>query len=75
VTDEVTGNHDRAVLIAATASVLSARAGVIVEHPMLPGIGERIAELRASIPAAKIEACVAAGRVATPAEVVAMLTA
>jgi len=40
---------------------------------MLPGIGDRIAALRASIPAAEVDACVAAGRVATPAEVVAML--
>jgi serine/threonine-protein kinase PknK len=73
VTEQVAGNQERAVRIAAAASVLSSKAGVVVEHPMLPGIGEKIAELRASIPAAEVEACVAAGRVASPAEVLAML--
>jgi non-specific serine/threonine protein kinase len=75
VTEQLSGAHDRAVRIAASASVLSAKAGVVVEHPMLPGIGDRIAELRASIPVAEIEACVAAGRIATPAEIVAILAA
>jgi predicted ATPase len=73
VTEQVAGNHERAVRIAASASVLSSKAGVVVEHPMLPGIGEKIAALRASIPAAEVDACVAAGRVATPTEVLAML--
>ena len=73
VTEQVTGNHERAVRIAASASVLSAKSGVVVDHPMLPGIGEKIAELRALIPAAEVEACVAAGRVASPAEVIASL--
>ena len=49
------------------------KAGVVVDHPMLPGIGDRIAALRASISAAEVDACVAAGRVATPAEVLAIL--
>lgn len=71
--EQLAGHHARAVQIAAAASVLSVKAGIVVEHPMLPGIGERIAALRASIPAAEVDACVAAGRVATPAEVLAML--
>ena len=71
--EQLAGHPARAVQIAAAASVLSVKAGVVVDHPMLPGIGERIAALRASIPAAEVDACVAAGRVATPAEVLAML--
>jgi predicted ATPase len=75
VTEEAQGRHERAVQIAAAAAVLSKTAGVVVEHPMVPGIGERIAELRGMIPAAEVEAVMAAGRVPTPREVLLSLAA
>lgn len=39
-----------AAAVAAVAQVMSARTGVVVEHPMAPGAAERIEELRARTP-------------------------
>jgi non-specific serine/threonine protein kinase len=75
VTEEAAGRHDEAVRIAAASAILSKTAGVVVEHPMVPGIGERIAELRAMIPAVEVEAAMAAGRAPTPGEVLQALAA
>jgi hypothetical protein len=54
---------------------MSARAGVVVEHPMAPGVAERIEALRASVPRKELDALVASGRALTPATVLAMVTA
>ena len=75
VTEQAGGNTELAVRVAASAAVLSAKAGVLIEHPMVPGISERIAELRESIPSAQVDALVASGDVASTAEVLAMVGA
>ncbi len=75
VTEEAAGRHEEAVRIAAASAILSKTAGVVVEHPMVPGIEERIAELRAMIPTAEVEAAMAAGRAPTPGEVLKALAA
>ncbi len=72
-TEAAAGDIDRAVVIAAAAQAMSARAGVVVEHPMAPGVAERIESLKASIPRAELEALVASGRALTPAAVLAMV--
>jgi predicted ATPase/tRNA A-37 threonylcarbamoyl transferase component Bud32 len=74
-TEAAAGNASRAVTIAAAAQEMSARAGVVVEHPMAPGVAERIEALRASVPRKELDALVASGRALTPATVLAMVTA
>ncbi len=69
------GNAERALAIAAAAEVMSSRAGVVVEHPMAPGVAERIEELKATIPREQLEELMATGAAMTPAEVLAMLAA
>jgi predicted ATPase len=64
---------ERAVEIAAAAHVLSERAGVVVEHPMDPGVLGRIEALKATIPQATLEDLVASGRTLSPAAVLAMV--
>lgn len=66
------GNATRAVEIATAAQAMSERAGVVVEHPMAPGVAERIAALRATIPPAELDALQRAGGALTPADVLAM---
>jgi predicted ATPase/tRNA A-37 threonylcarbamoyl transferase component Bud32 len=68
------GNSEHAVQIAAAAQVLSARAGVVVEHPMATGVAERIEALKTSIPQQALDALVASGRALTPTEVLALVT-
>jgi non-specific serine/threonine protein kinase len=67
------GRSQRAVAIAAAADALSARAGAVVEHPMDPGVVERIEALKASIPKAELDGLVADGRTLSPAAVLAMI--
>ncbi|CAN5753805.1 hypothetical protein BH23GEM9_BH23GEM9_12080 [soil metagenome] len=74
-TEAAAGNASRAVTIAAAAHEMSARAGVVVEHPMAPGVAERIEALRASVPRGELDALVASGSALTPAAVLAMVTA
>ncbi len=69
------GGTERAVAIAAAAEVMSRRAGVVIEHPLAPGVAERIAALRATVPRAELEALLASGSAMTPAEVLAMVAA
>jgi non-specific serine/threonine protein kinase len=71
-TEAADGRPERAVEFAAAAHVMSARAGVVVEHPMAPGISERIETLKAAVPSDALEALVARGRSLTPAAVMAM---
>lgn len=69
------GETERAVAIAAAAEMLSRRAGVVVEHPLAPGVAERIDALRASIPKEQLDVLVASGSAMTPADVLAILDA
>jgi len=68
------GRSERAVAIAAAADALSERAGVVVEHPMDPGVVDRIEALKASIPKAKLDGIVANASTLSPAEVLVMIT-
>jgi tetratricopeptide (TPR) repeat protein len=67
------GRPERAVAIAAAADALSERAGVVIAHPMDPGVVERIAVLKASIPKAALDGLVAGAQALTPAAVLAMV--
>ena len=67
------GQSERAVAIAAAAAALSARAGVVVEHPMDPGVVGRIEALKSSIPKAALDGLVASASTLTPAAVLAMV--
>jgi hypothetical protein len=72
-TEAAAGNLERAVTIAAAAQVMSAKAGVVIEHPMAPGVAERIEALRASVPKGELDLLVASGSALTPAAVLAMV--
>jgi len=61
------------VAIAAAAHVLSERAGVVVEHPMDPGVVGRIEALKATIPQATLDDLIASGSTLSPAAVLAMV--
>ncbi len=67
------GRSERAVAIAGAAQDLSARAGVVIDHPMDPGVAERIEALKATIPEATLAGLEADARGLTPAGVLAML--
>ena len=69
------GRSERAVVIAAASQALSDRAGVVVDHPMDPGVEERIEALKASIPKAKLDGLVANAGALSPAAVLAMIGA
>jgi hypothetical protein len=71
--DAAEGRTERAVRIAAAAHVMSERAGVVVEHPMAPGLSDRIEALKASISQADLDALVASGRALSPSAVLAMV--
>jgi predicted ATPase/tRNA A-37 threonylcarbamoyl transferase component Bud32 len=74
-TEAAAGNTSRAVAIAAAAHEMSARAGVVVEHPMAPGVAGRIEALKASVPKQELDGLVASGSAMTPAAVLAMISA
>jgi predicted ATPase len=67
------GRSERAVEIAAAAEALSERAGVVVEHPMDPGLVGRIDALKASIPKGKLDGIVAQASALSPAAILAMV--
>ncbi|MEA3247563.1 MAG: protein kinase [Gemmatimonadota bacterium] len=67
------GNAERAVAIAAAARALSTRAGVVVDHPMDPGVQERIEALKAGIPSGKVAGLEADAATLTPAAVLELL--
>ncbi len=67
------GRTARAVEIAAYAEALSQRAGVVIAHPMAPGLAERIEALKATIPRGELDDLVAAASTLTPAAVLAMV--
>lgn len=68
-------NPGRAIQIAVAAQAMSERAGAVVDHPMAPGMAERIAAFRAAIPKQELDVLVASGSALTPAAVLAMVAA
>lgn len=72
--EDAAGNHERAVAIASAADAMSQQAGVVVEHPMAPGVSERIESLRASIPREQLDELVASGGGLSPSEVLALVS-
>jgi tetratricopeptide (TPR) repeat protein len=64
---------ERAIEIAAVAHGLSRRAGVVIAHPMAPGLAERIEALKASIPKVALEGLEAKASTLSPAGIVAMV--
>jgi hypothetical protein len=67
------GRTERAVAVAAVADALTARAGVVIAHPMAPGLTEKIAALKASIPVQDLEALVVRAEAQTASDVLAMV--
>jgi hypothetical protein len=67
------GRAERAVVVAAAARALSERAGIVVAHPLLPEIVERIEALKAEVPGDALDGLVAKAAALTPAAVLAML--
>ena len=67
------GRPERAVAIAAAAHALSERAGVVIAHPMDPGLASRIESLKASIPKGTLDGLVASASALSPAAVLAMI--
>ncbi|MFN0152641.1 MAG: protein kinase domain-containing protein [bacterium] len=67
------GRPERAVAIAAAAQALSERAGVVIAHPMDPGLAGRIEALKASIPKGMLDGLVANASTLSPAAVLAMV--
>jgi tetratricopeptide (TPR) repeat protein len=67
------GRAERAVSIAAAARALSERAGIVVAHPLLPGIVERIDALKGTIPRDALDGLVTKAAAMTPAAVLAMV--
>ena len=75
VAEAASGNVERALAIAAAAEVMSQRAGVVVEHPLAPGVAEQIEALKATVPRERLDELMGSGAAMTPAEVLAMLAA
>jgi tetratricopeptide (TPR) repeat protein len=67
------GRSERAVTIAAAAEALSQRAGVVIAHPMDPGLAARIEALKARIPKGDLAGLVADAGALTPAAILAMV--
>ena len=64
---------ERAVTIAAAAEALSRRSGVVISHPMDPGVVERIETLKAAIPSADLDRLLAEAEELTPAAALALI--
>jgi predicted ATPase len=67
------GRRERAVEIAAAAEALSTRAGVVIDHPMDPGLAERIEALKSSIPKGTLDGLVAKASTLSPAAILGMV--
>jgi hypothetical protein len=67
------GRPERAVEFAGAAHALSERAGIVIAHPMDPGVTSRIEALKASIPKARLDGLVANAGGLSPAAVLAMV--
>jgi len=68
------GRPERAVAIGSAAQALTERAGVVCDHPMDPGVVDRIEELKSAIPAATVGGLLAGASELTPADVLAILS-
>ena len=73
--ESMAGRREIALQLAAAAEVLAERAGVVVEHPMAPGLAAQIETLKASVPRDALEGFTAQGRSLTPADVAALVAA
>jgi hypothetical protein len=73
VVDAAEGRPERAVAFAAAAHALSQRAGIVITHPMDPGVTSRIDALKASIPRGRLDGLVANASVLSPAAILAMV--
>jgi non-specific serine/threonine protein kinase len=71
--EAASGRPERAVTIAAAAQALSERAGVVIQHPMDPGLAARIEALKASIPKTTLDGLEAKASALSPAAVLAMI--
>jgi len=71
--EEAEGRSERAVTIAAAAQALSERAGVVVDHPMDPGVSARIQALRKSVPQRSPASSATAAATLSPAAVLALV--
>lgn len=67
------GRSENAVAIAAAADGLSKRAGVVVDHPMDPGVVDRIEALKAGIPKGKLDGLVEEAEALSVAEVLGLV--
>ncbi len=67
------GNAERALQIAAAAEAFSARAGIVIDHPMDPGLLGRIEALKASIPRGTLDGIDAHAKMMTPEAVLLMV--
>ena len=72
--EAVEGRSERAIAIAAAAHAFSERTGVVIEHPMDPGVLNRIDALKASIPAGRLEGLLSNASVLSSTEVLAMIS-
>jgi hypothetical protein len=68
------GRPERAAAIAAAAHALNERAGVVLAHPMDPGVVNRMDALKASIPKGRLDGLVASASVLSPAAALAMIS-
>jgi predicted ATPase/tRNA A-37 threonylcarbamoyl transferase component Bud32 len=73
--ESAAGRTERALTFAAAAQVLCERAGVVVEHPLAPGLAATIEALKASVPRETLAGFIEQGRGLTPAAVLAMVAA
>src|SRR5207253_2256495 len=72
-TEAAAGRTDKAVSIGIAAEAMCRKAGIVVEHPMAPGVAERTEAMRASIPKQQLDDLMAAGSVLTPSAVSALI--
>jgi tetratricopeptide (TPR) repeat protein len=68
------GRSERAVTIAGAAQALSERAGVVCDHPMDPGVVDRIEALKVSIPKGTVDGILAHARELSPKDVLALIS-
>jgi hypothetical protein len=71
--EEMEGRSEKAVAIAEAAQALTRRAGVVCDHPMDPGVVERIEALKVSLSRDTVDDLVERGNALTPAEVLTLV--
>ncbi|MDH4334796.1 MAG: hypothetical protein OEW24_05990, partial [Chloroflexota bacterium] len=73
--ESAAGRRELAVRLAAAADGLRERAGVVIEHPMAPGLAAQIDALKASVPREALAGLTEEGRNLTTAAVFALVAA